>query len=388
MSAQLSILKVITEGRASKRFLVASIVSFGFSIGVILSTIGLMDGFEHTLRSALKKSNSDFTIYSRDGFFFAKDLNHLSKGYSTTAILQTQAFAVGENNNRGVLVKGIEAYEFNDVTSMDIKLNEFEIAIGNELAKEFNLQIKDKILLAFASSKKQDQGSAILKRYVISDIIDHGIYEKDLRVVYLNKNELAELLGYKTGTSNKYLVKASKELGFESSQFDIERNLTEEFSLAPFWDEYKTLINAVEVEKNSITLILQIIVIVSIFNILAFIIFIFEKKSQDFFLLRALGLSVKLLNRFWIKLLIGIWFFACCFAFALAHLFDYILSDLQLFRLPGDIYVLNQLKLVLTLDDYIIVFLASLIWIVLIGLLTNYRLRKRSLLAGLRQEFR
>jgi ABC-type lipoprotein release transport system permease subunit len=388
MSTQISIFKVISEGKASKRFLFAAILSFGFSIGVILSTIGLMDGFEHTLRSSLKNSNSDFIIHSTNGYFFSKELRHLNKGYSTAAILQTQAFAVGDNNNRGVLVKGIVEQAFNDVTEMNIKLGEDKIVIGQELAKDFSLQVGDSLLLALASNKKQDQGSAILKRFEISDIITHGIYEKDLRVVYLDKAVLEEIFGYKPGTSNKFLVKQSKSLGFESSQFDIEKNLPEEFYVSPFWEEYKTLINAVEVEKNSITLILQIIVLVSIFNILAFIIFIFEKKSQDFFLLRALGLSAKALNRFWIKMLIGIWFFSCLFAVLLAHGFNFILSDLNLFKLPGDIYVLNKLRLVLTTYDYILVFLASLIWIVLIGLLTNYRLRKRSLLAGLRQEFR
>lgn len=388
MSTQLSIFKVIAEGKASKRFLFASILSFGFSIGVILSTIGLMDGFEHTLRYSLKKTNSDFIIQSTNGFFFEKELRHLKKGYSTAAILQTQAFAVGENNNRGVLVKGILQQEFNNVTDMNINISEKHIVIGEELAKDFYLKKGDSLLLAIASNKKQDQGGAILKRFEISDIITHGIYEKDLRVVYLDKTLLEDIFGYKKGTSNKFLVKKPKSLDFDSAEFDIEKNVSEEFSVVPFWEEYKTLINAVEVEKNSITLILQIIVIVSIFNILAFIIFIFEKKSQDFFLLRALGLSAKSLNSFWIKLLIGVWFFSCLFAVVLTHLFNFILSDLNLFKLPGEIYVLNKLTLVLSLDDYVFVFLASLIWIVLIGLLTNYRLRRRSLLAGLRQEFR
>jgi len=389
MNTQFSIFKVITQGRASKRFLVASILSFGFSIGVILSTIGLMDGFEHTLRQSLKNSNSDYIVQSRQGFFFDKELIAISKNYSSASVLQTEAFAVGEDNNRGVLIKGVKAQDFNLVTNIEMNLNKETVVIGTELAKDFNLKTGDSLLLALASNKKQDQGSAILKRFKISDIITHGIYEKDLRVVYIDKNNLESILGYKSGIANRFLVQAKNDIGFDNSGIDIERKLSkDEFYVTPFWEEYKTLINAVEVEKNSITLILQIIVIVAVFNILAFIIFIFEKKSQDFFLLRAMGLSLRGLSRFWIKLLMGIWLLSCVFAMVITYLFNVLLTDLKLFNLPGDIYVLNQLSLVLDMYDFIFVFFAAFIWILIIGSLTLYRLKKRSLLAGLRQEFR
>ncbi len=46
MSSSYSIFKIITEGKASGRFLAGALLSFSFSIAVILSTIGLMDGFE------------------------------------------------------------------------------------------------------------------------------------------------------------------------------------------------------------------------------------------------------------------------------------------------------------------------------------------------------
>jgi hypothetical protein len=47
----------------------------------------------------------------------------------------------------------------------------------------------------------------------------------------------------------------------------------------PFWSEYSYFIEAVKIEKLSITLILQLIVVVAVFNIIAFVIYIMEKKS-------------------------------------------------------------------------------------------------------------
>ena len=388
MGSFLSLFKVIVEGKSSKRFLLASILSFGFSISVILSTIGLMDGFEHTLRFSLKKSNSDFIITSRNGFFLDTELKNINKGYVLASILQTEAFAVGKNSNRGILLKGINPINFNQATNLDIDIDEKSICIGKVLAESFKLKLGDELTLALSSNRKRDQGSAILKSFKITKIIEHGIYEKDLRFAYVDKDFLISILGYRQGTTNKALIKKSKDMSFEQAQFDLENNIPEQFEVQPFWSEYKTLIDAVEVEKNSITAILQIIVIVAVFNVLAFVIFIFEKKAQDFFLLRAMGLSLKKLNRFWLSLLALIWFFSAILAIILTHLFNFALSDLNIFQIPGDIYVLNKLSLILDVQDYLGVLFISFLWIMIIGLLLLSRMKQKSLLAGLRQEFR
>lgn len=388
MQSFLSIFKIIVEGRSSKRFLLAAILSFGFSISVILSTIGLMDGFEQTLRYSLKKSNSDFVLTSRNGFFLSDQIKNLNKGFVVANVLQTEAFAVGENNNKGILLKGIDTLNFNQATNLDIELDENSICIGRVLAETFNLSLGDKITLALSSSRKRDQGSAILKSFKISKIIEHGIYEKDLRIAYVDLDYLTNLLGYRSGTINKALIKKPSDVSFDAAQIEIENNLAEPFNIVPFWNEYRTLIDAVEVEKNSITLILQIIVIVAVFNVLAFVLFIFEKKSQDFFLLRAMGLSLKKLNSFWLFLLSFIWVCSSLFAMILTYLFNYALSDLNIFQIPGDIYVLNKLSLVLDTGDYLIVLSISFLWIMLIGMLLLTRMKQKSLLSGLRQEFR
>lgn len=77
MSSSYSIFKIITEGKASGRFLAGALLSFSFSIAVILSTIGLMDGFENTLKSALKNASGDFIVTNENGFFMSQKV-HLS----------------------------------------------------------------------------------------------------------------------------------------------------------------------------------------------------------------------------------------------------------------------------------------------------------------------
>ncbi|MBC76231.1 MAG: hypothetical protein CME64_09465 [Halobacteriovoraceae bacterium] len=387
MGSTWSIFKIISEGRAATRFLVAALLSFSFSISVILSTIGLMDGFEISLRNSLKGSSGDFQVTSTKGYFLLENLENSLKDYEWSPVMQVEAFAVANEVNKGVLVKGVEPSSFNKVTGLDLDLNK-GIAIGHVLAEELNLNIGDSIRLTFASDKMRDQAGAILKNYAVDSIVTHGIYEKDLRFVYISRNELLETFKYKQGAVNKLLVAGNDGENFETSLSRLEQTLTTPYKVEPYWAEYKTLLKAVEVEKTSISLILQIIVVVAIFNVVAFIIYIMEKKSQEFFLLRAFGASISTISRFWKVLLFFIWFVSSLVAVVMTWVFNLVIGKLPVFELPGDIYVLSKLEIILGLEDYLLVFSLAFFWIFLIGTVTMWRMKKRTVLSGLRQEFK
>ncbi len=389
-----SFLKILLEGKSAKRFLVGVIGSFGFSISVILSTIGLMDGFESTLIESLKNSNGDLIVKKRSGFFLFNDeiksLKNLDYIEELTPIVQVEAFAITEGAASGVLVKGIEPKSFEQVTNLGIKLKQGQVAIGVELSEKYKLSVGDSITLTFASNQKVNQGAPILKNFIIGDIANHRVYEKDLRFIYADKKELLEVLNYKEETANTLLVTTSKyevpEL-LEAYQELLEKKLDQDFTVSTYWSEFKVLLNAVEVEKFSISLILQLIVIVAIFNIIAFIIFISEKKSQEFFLLRVLGINLKTVVRFWLFMLGFLWLVSCAVALVLTYIFDILIANLSFFKLPGDIYVLSRLGIDLEFTDYLLVFGLALVWIFLIGTLSILKLKKKTLLQGLRQEF-
>lgn len=388
MGSSFSIFKIITEGKAANRFLAASLLSFSFSIAVILSTIGLMDGFENTLKTSLQKSSGDFQLTSEKGFFLKGELDNALAGFVSSPIMQVEAFAVANGQNKGVLVKGIENDSFKEVTSLDIASLKNGVAIGKELSSALGVGIGDEILLTFASDQMRDQGGAILKKYPVEAVITHGIFEKDLRFVYMDLGALTEAFGYREGAINKVIGLHNPQLGVDGSLIAIKSKLGRKFYVEPFWAEYKTLLKAVEVEKASISLVLQVIVIVAIFNVVAFIIFISEKKSQEFFLLRAFGVSMKKITRFWRGLLFAMWFVSAILSVGFTWVFNILLGKLPIFELPGDIYVLSHLSIELGWEDFALVFSLALGWVLLIGTLTMWRMRQRTVLTGLRQEFK
>ena len=142
-----------------------------------------------------------------------------------------------------------------------------------------------------------------------------------------------------------------------------------------------------KVEKFSISLILQLIVVVAVFNIIAFVIYIMEKKAQDFFFLRAVGLSLNALSKFWFFSVLIIWGLSCFGAHILSLIFDWSLQHLSFLQIPGEIYVLSALHLRLDFLAYVTVYGLSLLWILLATFVGYLRLKRRPIVEGLRQEF-
>ncbi len=386
-----SLFRIILEKKSTLRFLVGTIGSLSFSIAVILATIGLMDGFEISLKKALSHSNGDIKFRAKDGFFLPDEklTNVLQSDFilNYSTILQIETFAIGAQESKGVLLRGIEPESFGNITGIKTESLKNGILIGKQFQKKYKLAVGDSLVLAFASGKKQDQGSAHLQEFIIDGVVEHGIYEKDFRFMYIEKQKLIDLLAYREATSNFGIIKIKNFENINDSIEKLKYELGDKFRFDPYWSEFEVLLEAVEIEKISISIVLQLIVVVAILNVVGFIIFLSETKAQDFFMLRALGLSIKSFQKFWFILLGMIWAIACLFSKVLLYLFSEVILELPFIKIPGDIYVLSNLQLILDPFDYLYVFGISLGWILLIGFLTMRKLKKNTLLGGLRREF-
>lgn len=387
-----SVFKIILEGRSSTRFLIGTIFSFSFSMAVILCTIGLMDGFELTLKKALSFANGDIKMTSNRGFYldddtFKSEIKKNKDIQSISSLLQVESFALVNEESKGVLLKGINPEEFKNITGLDVANVSDGVIIGKEFAQKYGLKTEDSFTLALASGKSQDQGSAILQEVKVKGVVEHGVYEKDMRFIYIEKSKLENVVSYKKGVSNISLIKIKPFSNIESVTKKLNNTGFENYRFEPYWSEFEVLLDAVQVEKFSISLILQLIVLVAILNIVAFIFYISEVKAQDLFMLRALGLSYKTMKVFWMTMLVLIWFVSVLISFGFKELFAYILGNLPFLKIPGDVYVLSQLKVLLDPIDYLYVYGASLLWVLIIGFVILKKLSRKSVLASLREEF-
>ncbi|MCK5882105.1 MAG: ABC transporter permease [Bacteriovoracaceae bacterium] len=402
----LAVLKTIVgflvHDRASKKFAFGVLFGLGFSVSIILATIGIMDGFESTLKAGLKRSMGDISIHSRKGFFKPVDeFASIFKSLRVTeysSYVKSEGFVIHNEASKAVQVNGIDFKSFSEVSGISLKLETNSVAIGSELAEQFSLKVGDEVVLALPNGNEEFSSLPLLTRRKVGQIITHGIYLKDLRLIYIDKTTLQASLniGPRVNMISLNLpLSYEKEAGSSKNYTDIvsgfkrvlQEELDMEYLVRPFWREYAGLIEAVRVEKVMIGIILQIIVIIAIFNVLAFIIFINEQRSREIFLFKALGMSQRNLMKVWLMLGILLWMLSCGIAMSFVSMINYALLNFSFLKLPGEIYTLGQLHIELDLLDYSIVFGGTLVWLLLVSGIAFIKMKRGSIISGLRKEF-
>jgi ABC-type lipoprotein release transport system permease subunit len=388
-----SLAKTLLYGKSSVRFFIGILLSFAFSISVILSTIGIMDGFQKTLKEGLFRSGGDFILYRHDGYFEQENplFSELGEDIQVTPLIQSEGFLVAGEESQGILLRGVMSESFSKVTGLLFDIRNNDICLGREIANRYGLKEGHEVVLTFAAGVKDGSSLPLLSRFKVRCVVDHGIYKKDERMVYVNLAHLQSLLSYENRV-NMMVGRISKTAEnriqlVEDKIVELYDTVGSDWVIKPFWSEFSSLIEAVEIEKVSISIILQLVVIISIFNITAFVIFINERKAQEIFLFRSLGARNKDLQKFWLWFMLVLWVMSCSLSMLLVQVFEWLLINLESLQIPGDVYVLSHLQILLSPTDYILTFLGALVWLMLLIGLNLYRLKKTPLLQGLRREF-
>ena len=395
MIASLKLLfHLVFVDKSSVRFVIGIVFGLAFSMTTILGTIGIMDSFVFTLRSALKDSSGDIMIQSRYGFFhFDK---HIEKKLEHEAItnyakvIKSQGFVINEGNSKGVIIFGVDSNSYNQVTGQKLKIAKDELALGFELSKRMEVQVGDYLVLGLASGNSEMKDLPQLKRIKVGQIIKHTIFQKDARMLYVDHEVLAEMMKLGKDKYNGIVVGVLASHGEDKINEIVQmlrNDFGYDFAVRPYWQEFGAFLKAIKAEKIMIGLILQLIVVISVINVLAFIIFLNEKRSREIFLFKALGMGQRKFASVWLCMVTMLWAAACLVALMMVFLLKHFLNHFTYFEKLSEIYNLGSLSLLLSFGDYSLVFLSALIWVLLLAWWGLCRMKRKSLLEGLRKEF-
>jgi len=394
----LDTMAIFLEEKVTKRFVVGVILGLGFSMSVILCAIGIMDGFDAELQSKLRTGIGDITLTSREGLIskdqFEQELNQVIKTNPTFEAvsvyigIQTEAYVLKDKNGRGVLLQS--GYDFGGNRE---QIKKGTVLVGKDLAKFLNVDVGDELVLTLRPGQ---EGSEIslpkLVSVKIAGFITQGLFEMDSRLIRASESDLEDWQGQYGSVNWATLSWPHEDLEKDRVRIDaayqqLKEKMPESYQVHPFWQEFAVLFEAVKIEKNVLALSLQIIVLVSLFNVLGLIVFLHDRKLQEIFLMRALGLSGRKFKIIWFQFLFLIWVVSCLLSLVFVAVFDVLLKNLAIFNLPGEIYHLSQLKIILHPNDYAIVFIPALVQILVLAYLGLRKIMKKSVLSGLRFEF-
>ncbi len=380
--------------KPSRNFAFATVLGLSFSLSVVLTTLGLMDGFSSLLKEALNTGNGEIILTSKKGFFKRSDLNFDELGQvgveDHSFLIRTDSFiAADEDKGRAVLVFGVDESFKKINNKLDIP-EEGEILVGRKLADHLDINISDEVSLIFAGGRSSEKFLPNIQVFKVKQILDFKLNRFSERSVYANLKEIDDILQV-DGKINSANLKVKQKFQNVDSIESIVTKLRSlyffDYKILPFWSEFGTFLRAVEFEKYMIAIVLSVIVIIAIFNCLTFIVYSKEKKSQEIFLLYAIGLSPKKFKYLWIIQNVLMWLVSLIISLGFVKLFDYLIQTLDIFELPGEVYQLSRLKVILSTNDLLIVGGFSLLFILFFTFITISNVGSKSLSQGLREEF-
>jgi len=360
-----------------------SIIGITIGVGAIIIVISVMNGFREEITSRLLGINGHLNIYSDQNEILKDELDYFSQlnnDIVLTPLTQTQALLISKDSSKGVFLRGYDLnfiseshFIYNKIKKGKLFSNKNEIIIGYALAKNLRLKIGDKIKIAIPKTDKTIFGNIPrFKTLNIVGIFNLGMYEYDSNFVFTNSEIANKLILINKESFNKIEVFIDDPNLIEKDQRIINKIINDN-NLNFYTENWKqnnsALINALNIEKNVMFLILSLIIIVASMNIISGLIIFVKEKNKDIGILKTLGLT----NYSLIKIFISIGFLigltGTFFGGLIGILFSLNITSIQNFiekifntsLFSREIYYLSNLPSKLIFIEVFVILLISII---------------------------
>ncbi len=348
-----------------------SIIGLMLGVGVLITVLSVMNGFEKELREKILAFTSHINIYPHSrlsstdlaviientqdikSYSFisrSEDLlsSELKKNIPVIMHSVDPKKEVHASNIKNMIIEG--SFELKDAN---------DIVIGNILARDLGISIGDQIEI---SNINLLHNNNILE---VSGIFDSGLYEYNQRFVYGNNLNLIDKTNYS-------YIKITLFDPLEAAR--VSRKLFSQSGIITSnWTEtHNALFQAISNEKRVMFVILALIIAIASFNIISSLTLLVLNKQKDIAILMSLGVSrrsiqiIFLIQGFIIGTL-GI-FLGILLGLVLSiNINDIVLSLESIFQvsfISPEIYHINKVPSIILIGD-----IYSIVWISLVMVL-------------------
>ena len=360
-----------------------SVIGIAIGVAAIIIVMGVMNGFREELTSRLLGINGHLNVYSNINYISESQVEFLKSSdldYTISPITETQALIISKDLSKGVVLRGydskyIEKDHFLNtkiIKGTNIQDNFNDVVIGYALANHLNLKISDKIKIAIPKSDKTIFGNIPrFKTLKVVGIFDLGMYEYDLNFIFTNINIANKLLLINENHYNEVEIFVKDPDQVEIDQDEIIKRINKN-NLPLYTSSWKqnnsNLINALNVEKNVMFLILTLIIIVASMNIISGLIIFVKDKNKDIGILKTIGLHNKSLIKVFLSIGLIIGIIGTFFGTVIGILFSLNIEAIQVFiesifninLFSKEIYYLSNLPSKINKFEVIYVILISI----------------------------
>jgi len=378
-----------------------SLISFisvaGIAVGVmaLIVVLSVMSGFDRELKSKIIGANPHILIVQAGGIENAQDVVskvnelQLPEITSIAPYVEGQVIIRSETNATGSIIKGVSEQDHSvDGIRSYIKDGAIEsvfekkvsdegdsepqqsIALGYQIARILRVSVGDAVQVI--SPYLEHRGPLLPKRaktveFTVGAIFELGMNTMDTSLTLVSHDAAQELFNLE-GRSSGIAIRLSDEFKADELKKVIRSHLGYPFWTQSWIDMNKSFFSALKVEKNVMTVLLSLIILVAGFNIVSTLIMVVMDKTKDIGILKAIGATKQSISQIFLlqSSIVGILGVSVgatlgfLITFNLNTIADYLESTFGFEVFPSDIYYFNEIPTQVNFTDIGLIIVAAL----------------------------
>ncbi|RAX39043.1 lipoprotein-releasing ABC transporter permease subunit [Rhizobium tropici] len=281
-----------------------SLVGIMLGVAALIIVMAVMNGFRAELFKQILGFNGHVVVQPIDSPL--SDYAELAKKFSAVPgvtmalpLVEGETLASGRGGSgTGALVRGIRSEDLTKLKSVSDHVVSGDmvgfasgqgVLVGSRLARQLGLTVGDQITLTAPDGDVTPFGvNPRVKAYTISGIFEVGMSEYDSSVVFMPLEE-AQVFFNAEGIVEKIELFVTNPDDVDELRPKIEEAAGRQIFLTDWRQVNATFFSALQVERNTMFMILTLIVLVAALNIISGLIMLVKDKGSDIAILRTMG---------------------------------------------------------------------------------------------------
>ncbi len=300
------------RARKGERFVsiiaIFSLVGIALGVATLIVVTSVMSGFQQQLVTRLLAVNGDVTVtaYAGRQIDNSQQLLHRIRAIphvvSAIPMLDGQAlFTTNNGGARGGIVRGMTLDDLSALHSVSDHivagdLNNFTgddaIIVGADLAQSFRLQVGDSMTVISPQGAATAFGTIPrIRAYKVVAIFDAGLSDYNSSIVF-QPLPAAQAFFMKPGGITQIQIRLTNpDLVSEVARPLVQALQGQQVLVRDWRHANDTLVSVLQVQKDTMFIVLGMIVLVAAFNVISSLIMLVKDKRADIAVLRTLGAS-------------------------------------------------------------------------------------------------
>ena len=372
-------------------FLSSLLAFLGITAGdmVLMVAMGIMHGTQEEFKKRLFVMNYPLTItptmYNTTKQNLVKRLQQEFPSISLSPYYTTQVISKSGSNVNGSILYGIDfekEAKINEVFKKSLKTSlhtqsKYKIITGSVLKEDMGVKDGDKLTLYFSEQQAIGFGSMPLqKRFIIDTTFSSGLNSYDKAIMYTTHQAFQKILKRREGIYDGIHIFSKDEKNDKKriEAFLLKNNL-KGLIVEGWWEQNKSFFGAMEMEKETLFLVLLLIILVASLNIISSLLMTVMSRRSEIALMRTLGATSREIKEIFFKLGAIIGISGIIAGTVLGFISMWVLTTFPIISLAEDVYGFSRLPIDLTTTDFVLIIAGTFIIVLLSSI---YPARKAS----------